>query len=422
MVISNPSQRRGKGGRPALIVNKTKFQVHNLTQTDITIPWGVEIVWAVLTPLGVTSKSTITKIVIGSLYSKPNSKKKTALLDHIAEVYQAMCAKYSKGLQWILAGDFNDLKDQGILSISPTLKQVVTKPTRMNPPRILDKIITSMADFYQEPVICPPLDNDPEKNGKPSDHCIVMMSAINVINNKSNRTFKEVTFRPITEVGISKMSEWLVEKDWSDMKKETVDNQAANLMHILQVKTDEFFPQKKHKISNDNQPFFTRKLENLKRKKQREFSKNRKSEKWRRMENAYQDRLANAKMSYYKKEISKLKKSDPKKWYYWLKRLVSADECKESEVNVEVLNHLQKEEQAESIADEMSKVRNEYEPLNSDSICIPEFTEKDIPVVSVQTVESMLKCLKTNKSITRNDIPPKILKDLPHLSQFPSLI
>ena len=89
---------------------------------------------------------------------------------------------------------------------------------------------------------------------------------------------------------------------------------------------------------------------------------------------------------------------------------MSADQCKEFEVNVEVLDHLKKEEQAEIIADEMSKVRNEYEPLNSDSIIIPEFTEKDIPVVSVLTVESMLQCLKTNKSITRNDIPPKILK------------
>ena len=113
-------------------------------------------------------------------------------MDHIAKVYQAMSAKYSSGLHWIIAGDFNELKDQGILSISPTLKQVVSKPTRMNPPRILDKIITSMSNYYQEPIILPPLDNDPEKNGKASDHCIVVMSAINVINNKSNRTFKEV--------------------------------------------------------------------------------------------------------------------------------------------------------------------------------------------------------------------------------------
>ena len=49
-VISNFYQRAGKGGRPALIVNKKLFKVENLTNTQVTIPWGVEVVWAALTP------------------------------------------------------------------------------------------------------------------------------------------------------------------------------------------------------------------------------------------------------------------------------------------------------------------------------------------------------------------------------------
>ena len=117
IVISNPFQRKDKGGRPALVINNQKYQVQNLTQTDISIPWGVEIVWAVITPLKITSESTIQKIVVGSLYCKPGSKKKTALLDHIAEVHQMLSAKYRKGLHWILAGDFNELKDEKILEM-----------------------------------------------------------------------------------------------------------------------------------------------------------------------------------------------------------------------------------------------------------------------------------------------------------------
>ena len=76
IVISNPHQRNGKGGRPALVINNKKFLVKNLTQSVISIPWGVEIVWAVLTPRNITSESTIKKIVVGSLYCKPGSKKK----------------------------------------------------------------------------------------------------------------------------------------------------------------------------------------------------------------------------------------------------------------------------------------------------------------------------------------------------------
>ena len=75
IIISNPSQRKGKGGRPALIINNKKYLVKNLTQTYITIPWGVEIVWAVIIPLNITSESNVQRIVLGSHYCKPGSKK-----------------------------------------------------------------------------------------------------------------------------------------------------------------------------------------------------------------------------------------------------------------------------------------------------------------------------------------------------------
>ena len=89
-VISNVHQRKGTGGRPAIIANSRKFNVENLTQTSIEIPWGVEAVWAILTPKNVTNASKIQKIVVGSIYCKPDSRKKTVLLDHIAEVYNLL--------------------------------------------------------------------------------------------------------------------------------------------------------------------------------------------------------------------------------------------------------------------------------------------------------------------------------------------
>ena len=45
-VISNVHQRKGKGGRPALVINDSKYHVMNLTNSLISIPWGVEITWA----------------------------------------------------------------------------------------------------------------------------------------------------------------------------------------------------------------------------------------------------------------------------------------------------------------------------------------------------------------------------------------
>ena len=59
-----------------VVVNSKKFDVDNLTNTEINIPWGVEIVWAVLTPKNVTNASKIQKIVVASVYCKPDSRKK----------------------------------------------------------------------------------------------------------------------------------------------------------------------------------------------------------------------------------------------------------------------------------------------------------------------------------------------------------
>ena len=71
-VISNVHQQQGGGGRPALIVNSKKYHVQNLTQSVISIPWGVEVVWALITPKDVQADSIIKKIVCGSIYLQPS--------------------------------------------------------------------------------------------------------------------------------------------------------------------------------------------------------------------------------------------------------------------------------------------------------------------------------------------------------------
>ena len=120
----------------------------------VSIPYGVEITWALLTPKQISPTSIIKRIVVASIYSKPDSRKKTLLLDHIAETYHLLSSKYQDGLHFILAGDTNDLKLDPILNLSPNLKQVVTCPTRKD--KILDPIITTLAKFYQTPMCLPP--------------------------------------------------------------------------------------------------------------------------------------------------------------------------------------------------------------------------------------------------------------------------
>ena len=66
----------------------------------------------------------------------------------------------------------------------------------MDPPVILDPVIMTLSKFYQEPVCLDPLDSDPDKNGKKSDHRIVVCKPISTINNKPIRRIREVKVRP----------------------------------------------------------------------------------------------------------------------------------------------------------------------------------------------------------------------------------
>ena len=55
-IVSNVFQRRGVGGRPAMMVNKNSYTIQNFTNTLINIKWGVEVVWCLLAPKNATSK------------------------------------------------------------------------------------------------------------------------------------------------------------------------------------------------------------------------------------------------------------------------------------------------------------------------------------------------------------------------------
>ena len=150
-----------------------------------------------LTPLNVAHDSRVQKIACCAIYCKPNSTRKTLLLDHISDAFNILSTKYGRGLHFVLAGDTNDLKLDPVLSLSPNFKQIVKKWTRLNPPALLDPIITTLSSFYRDPLCLEPLYSDPDKNGVKSEHRFVV--AISTINNKSGRQTRQVRVRPFPQ-------------------------------------------------------------------------------------------------------------------------------------------------------------------------------------------------------------------------------
>ena len=363
-VISNVHQRTGKGGRPALIINDSKYHVANLTNSLITIPWGVEITWALLTPKKLTPRSIVKKIAVASIYSKPHSVRKTILLDHIAESYHLLSSKYPSGLHFILAGDTNYLKLDSILNLSPNLKQLVDSPTRLDPPQMLDPIITTLSKYYQTPICLPPLDNDPDKDGSPSDHLIVFMKPIDSINNNPARIKKLVTFRPLPRSGIDSMGRWIVNETWDVVSQsESAHDKARTLQNLLLEQLNHFLPEKTATFTSEDQPWVTPEIKDIDRSKKREYRKHRKSPKWNRLNKLFEMKCYQAKTTFYENIVMDLKNSAPGQWYSKLKRMSSYDQLKSEEVEVEEIAHLSNQQQSELIADNFSLISNQYSPL-----------------------------------------------------------
>ena len=231
-------------------------------------------------------------IAVASIYYRgPKSTKKDELFDHIAQSYHFLMAKYGTGLQFIIAGDTNRLNLSPILNLSPSLKQMVRTPSRLNPPAMLDPVITTMKKFYSEPITKPPLENDEDKQGKPSDHLVVLMYPINSQIGCPQRQTRVVESRPLLQSGIDKMGSWITQQTWSEIYKcKDVNQKAKILQQMMTQKMDECFPIKTVKFTSDDKPWASQQIKELDRKCKQEFFKNQKSKKWKTLKQVLAER------------------------------------------------------------------------------------------------------------------------------------
>ena len=149
-VYTAVNPRSFRGGKPAIIVNEEKFHVQNLSPDPITVPHGVEAAWVLLTPKFAKPNALVKHIAAASIYYRgPKSTRKDALFDHIAQTFTFLNAKYNQGLYYMIAGATNRLNLSPIHNLSPSLRQCVNVPTRLNPSATLDPIIPHFIIFIR---------------------------------------------------------------------------------------------------------------------------------------------------------------------------------------------------------------------------------------------------------------------------------
>ena len=98
-----------------------------------------------------------------------------------------------------------------IVNLSSSLKQVVQIPTRLNPDATLDKIVTTISKYYEQPYSLPPIQNDENNQGKDSDHLIIVMKP------KPLNCSKYITFCPFPQSSVNLFGQWIQVQTWQDI-------------------------------------------------------------------------------------------------------------------------------------------------------------------------------------------------------------
>ena len=258
---TRPGGRRGGGC--GIIGDLTHY---TLDKIEVPNPDKVEMCWGILRPK--QSKNwELKKYLIGSFYCPPNSRKKEKLITHIIKNTHILMTKYPKGGIFI-GGYKNSLNITPILLGLPKCRQVVTENTHNN--KCLDILITNIHTLYQPVVISPPLQPDDPAKSKPSDHLVPILYPISGQSVSVSRTYQTKTTRPMPESGMRKFGEWLTQEEWAQVAQaDGPDEKLEQLTNICTQKINHIFPDKKVKITNQDLPFITWKLKEMKRKLKR---------------------------------------------------------------------------------------------------------------------------------------------------------
>ena len=227
--ISTP-RPTGWGGA-AIIVNQEKFSIEKV---NISVPHNLEIIWGILKPKAEDAK--FKKFIVCSFYSPPKSRKNLKLTDHIVTTLHMLATQYP-GCPMILGADKNDMDIRPLLNCGLRLRQVVDLPTRKE--KILDILLMSIPQYYNSPIIVPPVPCDDPTAGVPSDHSVPVCYPHTDRHNPPLRRYRSVTYRPLPDSSIAQFGQWITAFDFSSINDDLPPGDIAmTLDNILMVKLD----------------------------------------------------------------------------------------------------------------------------------------------------------------------------------------
>ena len=413
--ISTPRITR-RGGGAAIVANLREF---SLEKIPVSIPHNLEVVWGLLRPK--KESETIREIIVAALYSPPNYKKNSKLLDHLLSTSHYLLSVYPRaGL--VIGGDKNNLKLSSLLSGIPRLRQIVSKYTHGR--KILDVLLTNMSPLYGVPEIVPAVPPDNPQLGVASDHSTVVATPLTQDSVKRSRDYVTRTFRPLPQSGILEFGEWICSEDWSGIPDQgDPTQQVENFENIVNTKLDSMLPRKSVKINpNLDKPFYTAELKKLDRQVKREYRKHFRSEKYFRLKKYYDEKFRRAAEDYLEKNVRSMIDEDYGQAYQSLKKLGSQPGDCSDEGAFTLISHLEEnlstEESIERIAEHFAKISQEFPPLRitllpdkvKEKVTAP-INPSDLPDISDYEMYRQIRKSKKPRSQVPGDLPRRLIQE-----------
>ena len=246
------------------------------------------------------------------------------------------------------------------------------------------------------------------------------MSPINNSDNPKPK-YKVIKFRPLPESGMLQFRQWLQTETWQLLYQKETSHEKAELLHTtLLEKMELYLPEKTVKIRPDDQAWVTSEIKSLDRLQKREYSKHKKSMKWKNLNNRYKEKCKKARFAYSENIVNDLKQSNPSQWYSKIKRMSSHSQHNEGDTVVQDLIGQPDQSQAELIADQFAEISNLYSPLETVDISL-EGVHDDRPPPEINPYLIFLKIISIKKktSTVIGDIPMKVIKYCAEELSFP---
>ena len=420
--ISTPRPNR-RGGGSAITCSDKSFYIKEILVPN---PENLEVTFAAIRPKSENSPQFT--IILCAVYSPPRSRKKSKLIDHISNTYHFLKSSKYPAAYFALGGDVNDLNVDLLLNISSSFRQLVTLPTRGD--KILSVIVTDLWEYYTTPEILPPLNPDIPGCGKPSDHSCPFARTYLDRSRPKEKNYDLKSIRAFPQSGIIEFGQWIQHENFDSVTKlSSPTDQVAALEKLVSDKVETIFPMKEIKIYKNDKEFMNKELRKIRRQKCREYRRNKKSEKYLKLQQDFIN-LKNENSSKFIKKIEELKECNLSQFYKKIKQVgARLGENVTSSSTFTLPSHLEQNldpaSAAEEIAKHFSKISQEYPPINPESlpkrvkekINDPDIV-KNVPIMQEYEVYQKLSNKKIKNSSVPGDIPSKLKKEfLPEITK-----